>query len=104
MSYLDFIALEADARLVITDSGGVQEETTAMGVPCLTYRTTTERPITVEHGTNRVVGLDPDALRECALRSIEGRPPARPPNIPLWDGMAGERAARSIASLLRGSG
>ena len=104
LPYLDFIALEADARLVITDSGGVQEETTAMGVPCLTYRTTTERPITVEQGTNRVVGLDPEALSESALRSIASPLPERPPEIPLWDGMAGGRAARSIASLLRGSG
>src|SRR5262249_61971840 len=59
MDYADFIALEANARLVVTDSGGVQEETTVLGVPCLTYRTTTERPITVEQGTNELVGVDP---------------------------------------------
>jgi UDP-N-acetylglucosamine 2-epimerase (non-hydrolysing) len=104
LSYLDFIALEESARLVVTDSGGVQEETTAMGVPCLTYRTTTERPITVERGTNRVVGLDPDLLGEWALRAIAGPRPESAPEVPLWDGLAGERAACSVASFLGGSG
>ena len=72
MDYADFIALEAEARLVVTDSGGVQEETTVLGTPCLTYRTTTERPITVELGTNELVGVDPGALREAAER-VAGR-------------------------------
>ena len=100
MDYDDFIALEAEARLVITDSGGLQEETSVLGVPCLTYRTTTERPITVELGTNELVGVDPGALREAAKRVLSADPPAEPPQIPLWDGKAGPRAAAAIASFL----
>jgi UDP-N-acetylglucosamine 2-epimerase (non-hydrolysing) len=102
MDYADFIGLEAEARLVITDSGGVQEETTALGVPCLTYRTTTERPITVEQGTNELVGVDPAALQDAAQRVLGTDPPAKPPEIPLWDGQAGPRAAESIEAFLSG--
>jgi UDP-N-acetylglucosamine 2-epimerase (non-hydrolysing) len=100
MDYADFIGLEAEARLVITDSGGVQEETTVLGVPCLTYRTTTERPITIELGTNELVGVDPAALRSAAERALADDPPAKPPEIPLWDGQAGPRAAAAIESFL----
>ena len=100
MDYADFIALEAGARLVITDSGGVQEETSALGVPCLTYRTTTERPVTVELGTNALVGVDPAALREAARAALAAQPPAEPPQIPLWDGKAGARAADAALSFL----
>ena len=100
MDYADFIGLEAEARLVITDSGGVQEETTALGVPCLTYRTTTERPITVELGTNELVGVDPTALQDAARRALAADPPAEPPRIPLWDGQAGPRAAEAIERFL----
>jgi UDP-N-acetylglucosamine 2-epimerase (non-hydrolysing) len=100
MDYADFIALEADARLVVTDSGGVQEETTVLGVPCLTYRTTTERPITVEQGTNELVGVDPGDLREAAQRVLTSDPPAEPPEVPLWDGKAGSRAAEAIQAFL----
>jgi UDP-N-acetylglucosamine 2-epimerase (non-hydrolysing) len=100
MPYEAFIALEADARLVITDSGGVQEETSALGVPCLTYRRTTERPVTVELGTNTLVGLDPAALREAARATLASDPPARPPHIPHWDGEAGPRAADAVVSSL----
>jgi UDP-N-acetylglucosamine 2-epimerase (non-hydrolysing) len=102
MDYTDFIGLEAEARLVITDSGGVQEETTVLGVPCLTYRTTTERPITIELGTNELVGVDPEALREAAERALAADPPAEPPRIPLWDGQAGPRAAAAIEAFLSG--
>ena len=102
MDYTDFIGLEAEARLVITDSGGVQEETTVLGIPCLTYRTTTERPITVELGTNELVGLDPQSLREAAERVLGTAPPADPPQIPLWDGQAGPRAAAAVESFLAG--
>jgi UDP-N-acetylglucosamine 2-epimerase (non-hydrolysing) len=91
LGYLDFIALEAGARLVLTDSGGVQEETTVLGVPCLTLRENTERPITVTEGTNRVVGRDPQAIlaaaRQVLDHGVERRRPA------LWDGKAGERIA-----------
>jgi UDP-N-acetylglucosamine 2-epimerase (non-hydrolysing) len=102
MDYDDFIGLEAEARLVITDSGGVQEETTVLGVPCLTYRTTTERPITTELGTNELVGVDPAALREAAERRLAEEMPAKPPEIPLWDGQAGPRAAAAIEAFLFG--
>ena len=91
VGYLDFVALEADARLVLTDSGGVQEETTVRGVPCLTLRDSTERPVTVTHGTNTVVGLDPERIVAEAARVLRDGVEARCP--PLWDGRAGERIA-----------
>jgi UDP-N-acetylglucosamine 2-epimerase (non-hydrolysing) len=90
IGYLDFIGLLADARLVLTDSGGVQEEATVLGVPCLTLRDSTERPVTVEMGTNRVVGRDSDMIVAASLAVIQRR--GRPGRIPeLWDGRAGER-------------
>jgi UDP-N-acetylglucosamine 2-epimerase (non-hydrolysing) len=99
LDYLDFVALESSARLVITDSGGVQEETSALGVPCLTYRDNTERAVTIECGTNRLVGIDPAALaRGIADELARPRRPLRP--IPLWDGHAGERAADAILKML----
>jgi len=101
LEYADFIALEAEARLVITDSGGLQEETSALGVPCLTYRDNTERPVTVELGTNTLVGVDPAALCEAALAALATEPPESPPAIPLWDGGAGARAAAAALSFLR---
>jgi UDP-N-acetylglucosamine 2-epimerase (non-hydrolysing) len=100
LEYLDFAALQADARLVITDSGGVQEETSVLGVPCLTYRTTTERPVTTRLGTNTLVGVEPEALRSAAAAALAEPPPASPPQIPLWDGRAGARAAEAIAAFL----
>jgi UDP-N-acetylglucosamine 2-epimerase (non-hydrolysing) len=102
MDYTNFIALEAEARLVVTDSGGVQEETSVLGTPCLTYRTTTERPITIERGTNELVGLDPGALLEAAERVLGEEPPREPPEIPLWDGKAGPRAAAAVEAFLSG--
>jgi UDP-N-acetylglucosamine 2-epimerase (non-hydrolysing) len=104
MDYTDFIGLEAEARLVITDSGGVQEETSVLGIPCLTYRNTTERPITIELGTNELIGVDPEALREAAERVLGTAPPADPPKIPLWDGKAGPRAAAAIEGYLAQNG
>jgi UDP-N-acetylglucosamine 2-epimerase (non-hydrolysing) len=100
LDYAEFIALEAGARLVITDSGGLQEETSAMGVPCLTYRDNTERPVTVELGTNTLVGVDPEALRAAAREALAEPPPTDPPQIPLWDGHAGPRAAEAALSFL----
>jgi UDP-N-acetylglucosamine 2-epimerase (non-hydrolysing) len=100
MDYTDFIGLEAEARLVVTDSGGVQEETSVLGTPCLTYRTTTERPVTIGLGTNELIGVDPKALREAAERVLGTDPPAEPPQIPLWDGNAGPRAAAAIEGYL----
>jgi len=92
--YLDFVALEADAAIVLTDSGGVQEETTVLGVPCLTLRQNTERPITVEQGTNQVVGRDPDVIVATAMKVLDEGVPRRHPD--LWDGRAGERIARVL--------
>jgi UDP-N-acetylglucosamine 2-epimerase (non-hydrolysing) len=90
LGYLDFVALMSRAALVLTDSGGVQEETTALGVPCLTLRTSTERPITVSHGTNRVIGIDPRRIVDEALSALNHPPrPLAPP--PLWDGRAAQR-------------
>ena len=90
LGYLDFVGLVGDARLVLTDSGGIQEETTVLGVPCLTLRESTERPVTVTSGTNTVVGTDPELIVEEALSVLEGVPAV--PRVPeLWDGHAGER-------------
>jgi UDP-N-acetylglucosamine 2-epimerase (non-hydrolysing) len=100
LGYLEFLSLERWARLVITDSGGVQEETSALGVPCLTYRTTTERPVTIELGTNRLVGLDPRALADACQRELATASDFAPATIPLWDGHAGERAGQAIARLI----
>ncbi len=91
LGYLDFVALEASAALVITDSGGVQEETTALGIPCLTVRDNTERPITITEGTNQLVGRDPRRLLEAARAVLNDPPSPRKPD--LWDGQAAERIA-----------
>jgi UDP-N-acetylglucosamine 2-epimerase (non-hydrolysing) len=99
LAYLEFACLEAHARLVVTDSGGVQEETSVLGVPCLTYRTTTERPVTVRLGTNRLVGLNADVLLQAATEALAA-PSPEPAQIPLWDGRAGPRAADAIAAFL----
>lgn len=98
--YLDFLALQAGARVVLTDSGGVQEETTVLGVPCLTLRETTERPITVTDGTNVVVGRDPRRIVAEARRVLADPPPARRPA--LWDGRAGERTAAVLVAACEG--
>ena len=90
LGYLDFLALQSAAKLVLTDSGGVQEETTVLGVPCLTLRTTTERPVTVSQGTNRVTGPDKDEILAAASAALQGKAPvSRVPD--LWDGRAAER-------------
>jgi UDP-N-acetylglucosamine 2-epimerase (non-hydrolysing) len=94
VGYLDFIALQAGARIVLTDSGGVQEETTVLGVPCLTLRANTERPITITEGTNRLAGVRPAAI-VAAAREVLADPPA-PRRPALWDGRAGERIARVL--------
>jgi UDP-N-acetylglucosamine 2-epimerase (non-hydrolysing) len=91
LGYLDFLALEAQARLVLTDSGGVQEETTALGVACLTLRDNTERPITVDEGTNVLVGREPQRIIDNARRVLRDGVPPRCPA--LWDGKAADRIA-----------
>jgi UDP-N-acetylglucosamine 2-epimerase (non-hydrolysing) len=99
LGYLDFIALQDGARLVLTDSGGVQEETTVLGIPCLTLRENTERPITVTDGTNRVVGTDAASIVAAAMQALDSPPVARSPA--LWDGAAGERIADAVLTDLR---
>ncbi len=92
LGYLDFLRLMSEARLVLTDSGGIQEETTILGVPCLTVRENTERPVTVEKGTNRLVGTDPQRIMDAAIEALgANRMHATAPE--LWDGMAGARIA-----------
>ena len=95
LPYLTFLGLMAGARLVLTDSGGIQEETTALGVPCLTLRRNTERPITVELGTNRLVGTDRGAIAGAVDEVLAGRW-RRGERPPLWDGAAAERIAAVI--------
>jgi UDP-N-acetylglucosamine 2-epimerase (non-hydrolysing) len=97
VGYLDFLSLEADSRAVLTDSGGIQEETTYLGVPCFTLRATTERPVTVRAGTNTVLGLRPERIAEIPglLADGAGRSESRPP---LWDGRAADRVADIVAS------
>lgn len=103
LPYLDSLSLTADARVVVTDSGGLQEEAAALGVPCVTVRTSTERPITVERGGNRVVGRDPVRFRE-AVEAALARPwPPEPGEIPLWDGRAAERIVRILQERWGGS-
>ena len=98
VGYLDFLSLEADARAALTDSGGIQEETTYLGVPCFTLRDNTERPITIEHGTNHLLGLDPERIAEVpGLVAAAGRGPVDPP--PLWDGRAAERLAAVVTGI-----
>jgi UDP-N-acetylglucosamine 2-epimerase (non-hydrolysing) len=96
LPYVDFLGMLAHAQVVITDSGGIQEETTYLGVPCLTLRENTERPITVSLGTNVLVGRDPERLRSELARVLAGK--QKHGTIPpLWDGHAGERIAAILA-------
>jgi len=93
VGYRTFLSLAAECAFLLSDSGGVQEETTVLGVPCFTLRDSTERPVTVTHGTNTIMGLDPERILEVPAllqRELLRRCP------PLWDGCAGERAAAAI--------
>ncbi|HLG15344.1 MAG TPA: UDP-N-acetylglucosamine 2-epimerase (non-hydrolyzing) [Blastocatellia bacterium] len=95
LGYLDFLQLYSNSRLVLTDSGGIQEETTVLGIPCLTLRHNTERPITVTEGTNVVVGNDPEAIRREAMAALDG--PARARRVPeLWDGKTAPRIVDAV--------
>ena len=100
LGYLDFLGLLDAARLVLTDSGGIQEETTALGIPCLTLRDNTERPITISEGTNRLIGSDPAAILPSA-NEILASEPATPAAPAFWDGRAGERIAAITARTAR---
>jgi len=94
VGYLDFLSLQGAAGTIVTDSGGVQEEASALGVACYTLRANTERPVTISHGTNVLLGDDPSSLRDVRL----SRQPPTPCAIPLWDGHAAERAAAAIVT------
>ncbi|HSM07815.1 MAG TPA: UDP-N-acetylglucosamine 2-epimerase (non-hydrolyzing) [Gemmatimonadota bacterium] len=97
LRYLEFLGLMATAGLVVTDSGGIQEETTVLGVPCITVRPNTERPATITHGTNRLYDGDPSGLLDEARSALLERRDGRTP--PLWDGHAAERIARITLAL-----
>jgi UDP-N-acetylglucosamine 2-epimerase (non-hydrolysing) len=90
LGFLDFLKLMSDARVVLTDSGGIQEETTILGVPCLTLRENTERPVTVDVGSNRIVGTDTSRILE-SYRAVMSTHVSRCGTPPLWDGRAAER-------------
>ncbi len=98
LGYLDFLKLLSCSRLALTDSGGLQEETTYLGIPCLTLRPNTERPITISLGTNRLVKLDRGSIETEALRAL-GSAGRRPCTVPLWDGHAAERIVAVLAGL-----
>jgi UDP-N-acetylglucosamine 2-epimerase (non-hydrolysing) len=99
LPYRQFLSLETEAAAVVTDSGGIQEETTALQIPCFTLRANTERPVTIELGTNTLLGLDPQRLREIPSLLASPKPGEIPP---LWDGRSGERAADAVERLLVG--
>ena len=98
LGYIDFLALESHATFVLTDSGGIQEETTVLGVPCLTLRENTERPVTVTQGTNQIVGHDKDKIVATAFAILDGQ--VSRGRIPeLWDGHAAERIAKVLQNI-----
>lgn len=96
MGYVDFLSVVSDARLVLTDSGGIQEETTVLGVPCITLRDNTERPVTITEGTNRLSGTDRDRIWQ-AVNEILDSPMPEPVRPDGWDGHAAERGAEVLA-------
>ena len=98
VGYLDFLKLQKNARLVLTDSGGIQEETTVLGVPCLTLRENTERPVTVEVGTNQLVGMDRARSVHAAMDILDGG--GKPGHIPeRWDGKAADRIVEVLVKI-----
>jgi UDP-N-acetylglucosamine 2-epimerase (non-hydrolysing) len=98
LGYLDFVRLLSGARLVLTDSGGIQEETTVLGIPCITLRENTERPITVEIGTNTVAGTDPAKIVAAAVHALDNPPDKSCLRIPpLWDGRTADRILDALA-------
>jgi UDP-N-acetylglucosamine 2-epimerase (non-hydrolysing) len=105
LGYLDFLRLYSGARLVLTDSGGIQEETTALGIPCLTLRENTERPITVELGTNVVVGTNTEKITKAAQLALDASPKTRAPRtLPLWDGRTADRILDALIEGMRDEG
>jgi UDP-N-acetylglucosamine 2-epimerase (non-hydrolysing) len=100
LGYLDFLRLTANAKIILTDSGGIQEEATILGVPCLTLRENTERPITVVQGTNRIVGTDKKRILE-GFDLAKGEPMGRLRRPDKWDGQAAERIVEILAKIGR---
>jgi UDP-N-acetylglucosamine 2-epimerase (non-hydrolysing) len=101
LGYLEFLCLMAGARFVLTDSGGIQEETTYLGIPCLTLRHNTERPVTISLGTNQLVGTDPETIITTVKRVMSDRIISHQ-IPPFWDGRASERIVKDLAdNLLR---
>ncbi len=98
LGYLDFMRLYSGARLVLTDSGGLQEETTVLGIPCLTLRHNTERPVTIDLGTNVLVGTDPQRIRDAAEAALAGADTKDVSIPPLWDGKAAGRICDELAA------
>jgi UDP-N-acetylglucosamine 2-epimerase (non-hydrolysing) len=98
--YLPFLDLMQNARLVLTDSGGIQEETTILGIPCLTLRENTERPVTISEGTNQLVGSDPDRI-VAATDEIRSSGPVQARRPELWDGHAAERIVKVLVDDLK---
>lgn len=97
LGYLDFLRLMTGARLVLTDSGGIQEETTVLGIPCVTLRETTERPITVEMGTNTIAGTDAAKIVNAALTALDSSGKSGPCIPPLWDGKTADRILNALS-------
>jgi UDP-N-acetylglucosamine 2-epimerase (non-hydrolysing) len=103
LGYLDFLGLMADSAIVLTDSGGIQEETTVLGIPCLTMRETTERPVTISDGTNLLVGTDPANILDGWQRVKQGRASDVTSRVPpRWDGRAAERIVGVLRSYAAG--
>jgi UDP-N-acetylglucosamine 2-epimerase (non-hydrolysing) len=103
--YLDFLQLLSGARLVLTDSGGIQEETTVLGIPCVTVRKNTERPITVELGTNIVAGTDPANITRAAFAALDNPPSRSAPRVPpLWDGHTADRILDALLERMKAEG
>src|SRR5262249_17052497 len=96
LGYLDFLQLWSNARMALTDSGGLQEETTALGVPCLTLRENTERPITIEQGSNRLVGSNPSRIYRAARKILSGRVSYAGRAPEMWDGHAADRIVKAL--------
>jgi UDP-N-acetylglucosamine 2-epimerase (non-hydrolysing) len=99
LGYLDFLQLFSGARLVLTDSGGIQEETTALGIPCLTLRDNTERPITIQMGTNQLVGRDRERIVTAAFAALDGATKKDHRVPPLWDGLTAQRIINSLLEI-----
>jgi UDP-N-acetylglucosamine 2-epimerase (non-hydrolysing) len=104
LGYLDFLRLYSESRLVLTDSGGIQEETTALGVPCLTLRENTERPVTVTEGTNQIVGTDPERIAEAAFEILDGRRSLAGRVPELWEAQAARSFVDARWSRAQGTG